>query len=60
MDINMRRIKNTPYKVVLDDRYQVVGVFEYGKFVDRHNMSDKLKHALAKFHADTLTDRLGI
>jgi hypothetical protein len=57
MDIHIRRVKNTPYKLVFNGS-DIVGVFENNQFISRSNMNEKLKHVAAQFHADTLLDRL--
>jgi len=57
MDIHIRRVKNTPYKIVLNST-NVVGMFENNQFISRSNMDDKLKQVAAQWHADSLIDRL--
>lgn len=58
MEIHIRRIKGTPYKVVLGAGHEIIGAFDHGNYVSRENMNDKLKHTIGQFHADTLPERL--
>lgn len=58
MEIHIRRIKGTPYKVVLGAGHEIIGAFDHGNYVSRENMNDKLKHTIGQFHADTLLERV--
>ena len=58
MEIHIRRIKGTPYKVVLGTGYEIIGAFDHGNYVSREYMGDKLKHVIGQFHADALPDRV--
>jgi hypothetical protein len=42
MDLHIRRIRCTPYKLVLS-RERLIGVFDHNKYVSRANMNDKHK-----------------
>ena len=58
MEIHIRRIKGTPYKVVVGAGHEIIGAFDHGNYVSREYMGDKLKHVIGQFHADALTDRV--
>ncbi len=49
MDIHIRRIKGTPYKVVVGMQEKIIGAFDHGFYVARENMDDRLKNAIVEF-----------
>lgn len=58
MEIHIRRIKGTPYKVVIGAGHEIIGAFDHGNYVSREHMNDKLKHTIGQFHADTILERV--
>lgn len=59
MEIHIRRIRGTPYKVVLGAGHEIIGAFDHGNYVSRDYMNDKLKHVIGQLHADTFSERIG-
>jgi hypothetical protein len=55
--LNMRKIKGTPYKLVLTG-WNLVGIFDKNRFFDRSGMTAKHKRIADEFHANTLQERL--
>lgn len=53
----MRKIKGTPYKVVLSD-WNIIGIFDGDKFFSKKGMTDKHLKALDVWHAGTLPERI--
>lgn len=58
MDIHIRRIRNTPYKLVFS-RNEVIGVFDHNRYVSKTNMNDAHKSVVARHHAGSFVDRIG-
>jgi hypothetical protein len=56
MDIHIKRVRDTPYKLVING-HEVVGIFEHDIFIARDNMNDKQKHIVAQHHADGFAER---
>ena len=49
MNIAIKRIKNSPYKLVVTqnaDRGQIVGIFDNGKYIEQKHFNQKY-HAIA-------------
>ena len=42
MNLEIRRIKNTPYKVVLSGK-NLIGIFDHGQYIKKDLINDKLK-----------------
>ena len=57
LDLNMRKIKGTPYKLVLQG-WNIIGIFDKGKFFDRSGMTVTHKQEADKWHASTLQERV--
>ena len=53
----MRKIKGTPYKVVLSN-WNIIGIFDGDKFFSKKGMKEKHLKAVAVWHAGTLTERI--
>ena len=59
MNLDIKRIKNTPYKLVIGKNYDILGVFDHNRFVRKeHIQNEEIKHLLDQFHADSFIDRL--
>ena len=56
MDINVRKIKNSPYKLVYT-KDKVVGLMDYGDFISRPNFSER--HAIIASKATGLVFTAG-
>ena len=53
----MRKIKGTPYKVVLSG-WEVIGIFDKGQFFSLKGMSMEHKRVANQWHADSFQERL--
>ena len=58
MEIHIRRIKGTPYKVVVGTSHEIIGAFDHGYYISRENMNDKLKHVIGQFHVEALSQEI--
>jgi hypothetical protein len=58
VEIHIRRIKGTPYKVVVGAGHEIIGAFDHGDYISRENMNDKLKQVIGQFRADILSERV--
>jgi hypothetical protein len=57
MKLDMRKIKNTPYKVVFSD-HRLIGMFNGEKFHATPSLTSEMQRAADIFHAATLPERL--
>lgn len=61
MKLDIRNVRNTPYKLVLND-WNVVGIFERKDhkevFVDKKHFNEAHKNIAAIVHAKTLPERI--
>ena len=55
--IDTRRIKGTPYKVVLYN-WQIIGIFDREVYTEKKNMTPELCRIADTFHAATLKERV--
>lgn len=58
MDIHIRRIRGTPYKIVLGACHEILGAFDHGNYVSREHMNDKLRHVIGQFHAEVFSEEV--
>lgn len=57
IDLTMRKIPNSPYKIVLSN-WQVVGIFNRNRFISAFNLTPEMKKVVNLFHAATLKERV--
>ena len=57
LGLNMRKIKGTPYKVVLTG-WDIIGIFDRDKFFSKKGMMPQHQRATETWHASTLQERL--
>lgn len=61
IDLDIVRIHDSPMKLVMKNKVDCVGCFWYGdNFVQRQNFTREMEEMYAKYHAETLKDRLDI
>jgi len=59
MNLDIKRIKNTPYKLVIGENHDILGVFDHNKFIRRECVeSPEVKQLIGLYHASTLVERL--
>jgi hypothetical protein len=56
-DVQVRKLKGKPYKLVLLE-WDCIGLFDHGKYVDKKSFNNDQHLAAAKFHAETMKERL--
>ena len=57
LDLGMRKIKGTPYNVVLSG-WEIIGIFDRKKFFSLKGMSAAHHKAANEWHASTFAERL--
>jgi hypothetical protein len=57
LGLNMRKIKGTPYKLVLSG-WNIVGIFDRSKFFSKSGMSIEHRRAADIWHASTFSERI--
>ena len=58
MNIEIKRIKNTPYKLVITRRKdgdKIVGIFDKGKYIEWKRFTDKHKDVVFNYMAKEIT-----
>lgn len=59
MDIDIHRIPHTPVKLVMKEKYEILGALWYGDhFIHKDNFTDQMKEIIKRHHAETLVERL--
>jgi hypothetical protein len=59
IDLDIIRIHDSPMKLVIKNKVDVVGCFYYGdNFYRRENFTREMEDLYAKYHAETLVQRL--
>lgn len=56
LDLDLRKVRGTPYKIVLS-RGQLVGMFDCGKYIARDHLSPEHIKAAELHHAATFKER---
>ena len=49
MDIVLKKVKNSPYKLVMYEK-KVIGLFDHGRYINRKSFEEKHKE-VEKLHA---------
>lgn len=59
MNLDIRRIRNTPYKLVIGKNHDILGVFDHNKFIRKDSIeSPEVRNLCDLYHARTLAERL--
>ncbi|MDP2942812.1 MAG: hypothetical protein Q8O36_04825 [Candidatus Omnitrophota bacterium] len=59
IDLYIRRVRNTPYKLVLS-REQIIGMFDHNKYISKANMKDKHKYVMGEVMKSDIVTQNGI